>query len=261
VEPKPKPLPYLGKDARGLIVDNRDGKTVPVGYGDNEFSIQVIPRKAAVEMIRAHHYSHTIVNNSTLHLGLFIRGRWLGTLQFGYLKNPRTMGRIVAGTEVDEYLELNRMWLNDRAPRNSESRAISHAIRLIRVIRPKVKWIQSFADERCGRWGVVYQAANFLFCGSHLTRFYELDGQTYHEQQMSVRKAKYLGPGTRARYLQDNKDRATLRTCQQFRYIYFIDRRALEHLRFKVQPYPKPPGHDREVAIRRRERKASRKAS
>jgi len=202
-------------------------------------------------MIKTNHYSKTIVNNSTLHLGVFIEGRWVGTLQFGYLKNPRTMGRIVAGTEVDEYLELNRMWLDDAAPRNSESRAISHAIRLIKVIRPRVKWIQSFADERCGRWGVVYQAANFLYCGSHVSRFYELDGAFYHEQQMTVKDPKYLNPGTRARHLQDNRERAIKRSCRQFRYLYFIDKGVLPNLGFKVQPYPKPPDYNREEALER----------
>ena len=54
------------------------------------------------------------------------------------------------------------MWLSDDAPRNSESRAISYAVKYIRKACPSVVWIQSFADERCGGLGVVYQAANFL---------------------------------------------------------------------------------------------------
>jgi len=246
VEHQIAPVRYHGRDARGLIEASPDGQ--PIGYGNNTFSVQEIPRRAAVEMIRANHYSRTVVNNSTLHLGVFIDGGWFGTLQFGYLKNPRTMERIVAGTAIDEYLELNRMWLDDAAVRNSESRAISHAIRYIKAARPRVKWIQSFADERCGRWGVVYQAANFLYCGHHTSNFYELDGETYHAQQMTVRDPKYLGKGTRARHLQENRHRATKQACKQFRYLYFIDRRVRPNLRFPVLPYPKPPGHDPEAA-------------
>ena len=89
-------------------------------------------------------------------------------------RNPRRAGKVVAGAEVHEYLELNRMWFDDVAPRNSESRAISYAIKDIKRAMSHVAWIQSFAGERCGCLGVVYQAANFLFVGHHWTRFYEL---------------------------------------------------------------------------------------
>lgn len=80
------------------------------------------------------------------------------------------------------------MWLADSAPRNSESQALSYAIKYIRRVRPRVAWIQSFADERCGAWGVVYQAANFLYLRHHWTSFYELDGETYHEMLLSAHK-------------------------------------------------------------------------
>ena len=82
-------------------------------------------------------------------------------MQFGYAMTPHLMSKVVAGTGSTDYLELNRMWLDDAAPRNSESRALSYAIKYIRRACPRVRWIQSFADERCGGLGVVYQAAGF----------------------------------------------------------------------------------------------------
>ncbi|KAA5605140.1 hypothetical protein F1188_12740 [Roseospira marina] len=48
--------------------------------------------------------------------------------------------------------------------------------------------MQSFADERCGRLSVVYQAANVLFLGSHLIAFYTLDGETYHEMLLTAHR-------------------------------------------------------------------------
>jgi hypothetical protein len=39
---------------------------------------------------------------------------------------------------------------------------ISYAVRYIRSKFNKIKWIQSFADERCGGFGIVYQGANFV---------------------------------------------------------------------------------------------------
>ena len=52
------------------------------------------------------------------------------------------------------------MWLDDKAKRNSESMAVSYSFKYLRGKFPKVKWVQSFADERCGGFGIVYQACS-----------------------------------------------------------------------------------------------------
>lgn len=214
------------------------GERAVAGFGDRWFFVAAIPRAAACRIIVERHYSGRFVNNSYVHLGVFIDGALAGVLQFGYAMTPALMGKVVAGTGSADYLELNRMWLDDAAPRNSESRAIGYAIRYIRAAMPHVRWIQSYADERCGRLGVVYQAANFLFVGSHLTDFYELDGVTYHKMLLTAhRKA-----GQRGAYLRANVDRAHRMRLRQYRYIRFLHPGARRHLRFTVKPYPKPAG-------------------
>ena len=132
------------------------------------------------------------------------------------------------------------MWVDDSAPRNSESRAIAYAVRYIKRALPQVRWLQSFADERCGRWGVVYQAANFLYVGSHVTKFYELDGEAYHKLLLTAHRKS----GTRGPYLRANLHRATIHRLRQFRYVFFIQRKYRRDLRLKAQPYPKPPSED-----------------
>jgi hypothetical protein len=122
-------------------------------------------------------------------------------------------------------------------PRNTESRAISFAIKFIRRKHPRVQWIQSFADERCGRLGVVYQAANFLYCGEHVGTFHELDGVIYHDSILTDSRKKNTPSGSLVRA---NVDRLVTHNWRQFRYLYFIDRRAIRRLRLNVQPYPKP---------------------
>lgn len=107
-----------------------------------------------------------------------------------------------------------------------------------RLLYPSVEWVQSFADERCGRAGVVYQASNFDFIGSHESTFYELDGEWYHEITMNAIKRG----GQRGVYLRANKERAVVHKFNQYRYIRFLNKRARKRLNtklFKVQPYPK----------------------
>lgn len=214
------------------------GTNAVAGFGTRWFYVAVIPRSVACEVIRREHYSRRIVNNSYVHVGVFLDGEMLGVMQFGYALNPAAMGKVVEGSSSTDYLELNRMWLSDRAPRNSESRAIAFAVRYIRAAMPQVSWLQSFADERCGGWGVVYQAANFVYVGSHRTTFFELDGEFYHEMLLTAHRKG----GQRGAVLRANIDRAVKSSFRQFRYVYFIRKSWRKRLRLKPQPYPKRPG-------------------
>lgn len=137
------------------------------------------------------------------------------------------------GTVQAQYMELNRMWLDDKAPRNSENQAISYAIKYIKKACPTVTWIHSFAVERCRGLGVVCQASNFVYCGYHYTNFYELDGETYHDMMRTRKDCK------RAIYLQSNIARAHKHCLRQFRYIFFIKNDWQKRPKFKIQPYPK----------------------
>lgn len=211
------------------------GQTGPQGFGSRAFYVAQIPCATARAVIIANHYSRRVVNNSYIHLGVFLNGAMEGVLQFGYAMNPSHAGKVVKGTIQGEYLELNRMYLTDNAPRNSESRAISYAIKYIRRASPSVAWIQSFADERCGGLGVVYQAANFYYLGSHKTTFYALDGETYHEMLLTTHKKS----GQRGAYLRANIHRAAKQTLRQFRYVYFLKRNWMPRLNMTIKSYPK----------------------
>lgn len=238
----PKPSPYdppIGNHPDYLL-----GSTGVQGFGKRDLYLAAIPAARARETIIARHYSHRVVNNSYIHLGVYYLGQFRGVLQFGYALCPRRADKIVEGTQVGEYLELNRMWLDDACPRNTESQAISYAIKYIRRASPTVAWIQSFADERCGCLGVVYQASNFLYCGSHKANFWHLYGEWYHKIALTARKKC----GKRGRYLKDNIQHATLYTFNQFRYVKFLKKSWQKRLRLKIQPYPKPNAREGDKA-------------
>jgi len=243
--PKPYHPPRISEyqQPQGNHAGYIEGPTGCQGFGSRDFFVALIPCRQAREIIIRHHYSHRIVNNSYLHLGVYLEGELCGVLQFGYALCPARAGKVVEGTVQGQYLELNRMWLSDVAPRNSESRAISQAIKYIRRAMPTVAWIQSFADERCGRWGVVYQAANFLYCGHHVTEFYELDGETYHKMLLTA----HLKGGQRGERLRQNLHRAVCRSLRQFRYVYFLKRDWVARLRLPARPYLKPEGEGLEA--------------
>ena len=114
------------------------GATGVQGFGTADYFVAQIPCATAREIIRREHYSHSVVNNSYVNLGVFLEGVIVGVLQWGYALNPARAGKVVANTTQGQYLELNRMWLSDDAPRNSESRAISYSLKYIRRACPSV---------------------------------------------------------------------------------------------------------------------------
>lgn len=209
-----------------------------IGYGDSLFRVQEISRNKANKIIVENHYSKKFYNATYIHLGVFMEDNLVGVLQYGYAMNPASCSSVVKGTNKDEYLELNRMWLDDCAPRNSESKAISYSIKYIRNrFKGKIKWIQSFADERCGGFGIVYQACSFKYYGEHISSFWELDGETFHNSIMTSEKAGPRG----YKLLNDpkNKDRVIKHNLRQFRYIKFMKARYESNCLLEEKPYPK----------------------
>ena len=206
-----------------------------IGFGSKSFYIKEIDRNTANKIIVENHYSKKFYNATYIHLGVFMDSELVGVLQFGYAMNPASCSSVVEGTELNQYLELNRMWLHDKAPRNSESMAISYCIKYIRSKFKFVKWIQSFADERCGCFGIVYQGSNFEYYGEHKSIFWTLKNEVYHNSLMT-RNPKL---SKSAAYLQEHKDDATSEELRQFRYIYWIDQKWKSKVLLKKQPYPK----------------------
>ena len=124
--------------------------------------VKVIPSKIANNFIKKHHYSGKVVSNSKLHFGVFLDNKLHGVMSYGSSLDKSKIIGLVKGTKWNEFLELNRMAFDDVLPRNSESRAISQSIKLIKKNAPHIKWIISFADGcQCGD-GTIYRASNFV---------------------------------------------------------------------------------------------------
>lgn len=130
-----------------------------------EIIVKVIPASIANPFVKKVHYSGKVVNNSQVHFGVFLDGQLHGVMSYGPSMRKDTLIGLVEGTGWNEFLELNRMAFDDYLPRNSESRAISMSLRLLKKNAPQIKWVVSFADgTQCGD-GTIYRAANFSLTG------------------------------------------------------------------------------------------------
>lgn len=127
-----------------------------------EIQVQPVTSAAAENCVRRWHYSGRIVQNSQVHLGATIAGRLLGVMSFGPPMDRRKVIGLVRDTPWDGMIELNRMAFSDELPRNSESRCLSVACRMLAQRYANLQWILSFADGvQCGD-GTIYRAAGWL---------------------------------------------------------------------------------------------------
>jgi hypothetical protein len=135
-----------------------------------EIEVKVVPPRIGNAFIEKVHYSGKVVNNSSLHFGCFLNGILHGVISFGCPIDKRRVLHLVhtaAGVSClwNEMLELNRMAFDDALPKNSESRCLGVAFRLIRKNAPHIKWVLSFADgTQCGD-GAIYRASGFALTG------------------------------------------------------------------------------------------------
>ncbi len=215
-----------------------------------EIEVKVIPGKIAIPFIRRHHYSGKVVHNSNLHFGVFLDKALHGVLSFGpSLDKSKTIG-LVRGTGWNDFLELNRMAFDEALPRNSESRAISMCIKLIKKHAPQVKWIISFADGcSCGD-GTIYRASNFVLTDIKRNANLALlpSGEKVHKMALASNptsprpelggKTFYDVTGGKSDFAAYVKAAgATILEGYQLRYIYFIDKRARARLTVPEIPF------------------------
>lgn len=214
--------------------------------------VKVIPASIANPFVKKMHYSGKVVNNSNLHLGVFWEGKLHGVMSFGPSLDKSKIIGLVEGTKWNEFLELNRMAFDDVLPRNSESRALAVAFRLIKKNAPHVKWIISFADAtQCGD-GTIYRGSGFVLTliKENKGLFSLPDGSTIHQLTVHSNPSKPR-PELGGKSLYDVsggtysiKKWAELSGAKplegyQLRYIKFLDESYKERLTVPIVPFSK----------------------
>jgi hypothetical protein len=102
--------------------------------------IKPILAKDANNLVKRVHYSGKVVPNSQLHFGVFLQNKLEGAMSFGPPINKKGTINIVKDTSWSGMLELNRMAFSDKLPRNSESRAMSIAFKIIKQNYPQIEF-------------------------------------------------------------------------------------------------------------------------
>ena len=192
--------------------------------------IKPILAKDANNLVKRVHYSGKVVPNSQLHFGVFLQNKLEGAMSFGPPINKKGTINIVKDTSWSGMLELNRMAFSDKLPRNSESRAMSIAFKIIKQNYPQIEWIVSFSDgTQCGD-GAIYRAAGFI-----LTDIRQSDALRINPKTNEVMHV------IQAHHLMLTKEFKTWKPTigYQMRYVYFINKDAQKRLNVPIIPFTK----------------------
>lgn len=203
--------------------------------------IRVAPveRKAADACVERWHYSGRTYPKSRLHLGVWLDGEMLGAMQFGPPLQTSNLVGLVRDTSWNGFVELNRMAFSDRLPRNSESRALSVAMRMMREHAPHVGWCVSFADgTQCGD-GAIYRASGFVLTGLKRNTSLWRTPTGAVVSDVGVRTSERLRRSIGADGSATSLREAGCSTLAgfQLRYVFFIDPTARERLTVPVLPF------------------------
>lgn len=201
--------------------------------------VKPITAQAAKKLVKAIHYSGKVAANSQLHFGVFLDDKLEGAMQFGPSLDKRKTQALVEGTSWNGFLELNRMAFSDVLPRNSESRALGVAMRLIKKHYPHIEWIISFSDAtQCGD-GTIYRASGFVLTSIKKNK------QILNWNGVSIAKktldnANYPKPNGKyySRYLLETGQAKPIDGFQ-LRYVYFLNPEARQRLTVPVLPFSK----------------------
>ena len=223
--------------------------------------VKPITSQAANALIKRVHYSGKIVNNSTLHLGAYLNDKLEGVMSFGSPLDKRKVLPLVEGTSWNGMLELNRMAFSDRLPKNSESRCLAVAFRLIKKHYPHIDWILSFSDgTQCGD-GTIYRASGFVLTGikANNSIWRAPNGESFAETALrpgiggskAIAKAETISRTSmvEGKHLAASGGKSSMQRFKdagwepipgyQLRYIYFLNKDARQRLTVPIIPFSK----------------------
>lgn len=149
-------------------------------------NVDLISKDMAMTLINECHYSKVMPRITKACIGGFLNKELVAVMTLGWGVRPvHTIKKIFPTLEVSDYLELGKLCVSDKCPKNTESYFISKCITLIRKTHPKLKLLFSWADGIIGKPGFVYQASNFYYGGFIWTEMYlDPKGNRVHPRSM-----------------------------------------------------------------------------
>jgi len=126
--------------------------------------VEPISAKRAAEVVSLYHYKGALPAVVSFSFGLINQdGGLLGAVTFGPPASPQVARSVYSGSPR-LVTELSRLVISGRVVNRKclASRLVGGALRAL----PRPRLVVSYSDTAYGHEGVVYQATNFIYCGT-----------------------------------------------------------------------------------------------
>ncbi len=192
-----------------------------------DYFIKPIKFKQAKEFCQEWHYTKTMPSGS-YYFGLFKKKKlktkkWITKLLGVAVYGPPAMKNQAKCYECD--IELRRLCLINKTPKNAESRFIGLTLQEIK--KEGYKAVLALADPEHNHTGIVYKASNFEFLGFQKggpSRLLIIDGEIVHSRTAFD---IYKTSGIKSLQKLLGEDRVQGKNLQR-KYVY----------RYKLKPFP-----------------------
>lgn len=199
------------------------------------FEFKEVPAKELYNLMLNYHYLHRKVATKYAY-GLYANDGLKGMITYT-IPRLSLAHSISDGANRDNTLELSRLYIKDEISQNVPNITSRFVSWTLRELKKQGNWfIISFADSSMGHVGSIYQATNFLYCGTTKSGTLCYNGP-FKQGGTWVKGIHY---------------RFFLIRSLKHRYIKFVgdhrfQKRAMKGLKFDVVPHPHGIGAHYEV--------------
>ena len=200
----------------------------------DKFIVKPIKRFETHDWFLNKHYAKR-VPSITYCYGLYDTNKLLqGVISFGSPASKPLVVGAFKGKYQKDFLELNRLCINDNLEKNVLSFFVSQSIKLLE--KPKV--IVSYADTSQNHHGYIYQATNWIYTGlSDKRTEWRMRGNNKHSKTICEQY-------TLEERQKDNDRFYVTERPRKHRYFYLLgnkkERKEMkQNLQYKIELYPK----------------------
>ena len=169
-----------------------------VSFSFSDVQERVIEASEAELFISKYHYAGRI-GRSGLNIGYFVGDELVAVIIF--VSPVRQESALRLNVPYGQVLELSRLAIHPQYQvKNFASHLIGRSIRLVRLSRPDVRMLISFADSTHNHQGVIYKASNWRLDGEVPPDYWYADNRGYichkktlwnHAKKMSMTESVY----------------------------------------------------------------------
>ena len=200
----------------------------------DKFTVKPIQRYETHDWFLNKHYAKR-VPSITYCFGLYDTNKVLqGVISFGSPPSKSLVVGAFKGKYQENFLELNRLCVNDNLEKNVLSFFVSQSIKLLE--KPKV--IVSYADTSQSHHGYIYQATNWIYTGLS-------DKRTEWRMKGNNKHSKTICEQFTLEERQKDKDKFYItERPRKHRYFYLLGNKKekkemKKNLQYKIEFYPK----------------------